>query len=80
LKNIVAAALAACAVLAAPPALPQSAKFPDKPVRFIVPFPPGGGNDILARVLAPKMAESLGQLAPLELRDARSAELEASGA
>jgi len=35
--------------------------FPDKPIRFIVPFPPGGGNDILARQLAPKMAESLGQ-------------------
>ena len=35
--------------------------FPDRPIRFVVPFPPGGGNDILARQLAPKMAESLGQ-------------------
>lgn len=35
--------------------------FPDKPIRFIVPFPPGGGNDILARAIAPKMGEFLGQ-------------------
>lgn len=39
----------------------SAAKFPDKPIRFVVPFPPGGGNDILARAIAPKMAELLGQ-------------------
>jgi len=38
-----------------------SQKFPDKPIRFVVPFPPGGGNDILARAIAPKMAELIGQ-------------------
>ena len=36
-------------------------KFPERPIRFIVPFPPGGGNDILARAIAPKMGELLGQ-------------------
>jgi tripartite-type tricarboxylate transporter receptor subunit TctC len=49
--------LAACA-FASTATLAQN--FPDRPIRFIVPFPPGGGNDILARQLAPKMAESLG--------------------
>jgi tripartite-type tricarboxylate transporter receptor subunit TctC len=42
------------------PAFAQS-RFPDHPIRFVVPFPPGGGNDILARAIAPKMGEFLGQ-------------------
>jgi len=36
-------------------------RFPEKPVRFIVPFPPGGGTDALARVLGAKLAEDWGQ-------------------
>jgi len=39
----------------------QSAdSYPVKPVRLVTPFPPGGGTDILARALAPRMSESLG--------------------
>ena len=38
-----------------------AADFPDKPVRFIVPFPPGGGTDALARILAGKLTEYWGQ-------------------
>ncbi|HWM42954.1 MAG TPA: tripartite tricarboxylate transporter substrate binding protein [Burkholderiales bacterium] len=36
-------------------------RFPEKPVRFIVPFPPGGGTDTLARILGAKLAEQWGQ-------------------
>ena len=36
-------------------------KFPERSIRFVVPFPPGGGNDILARAIAPRVAEAFGQ-------------------
>jgi hypothetical protein len=38
-----------------------AADYPEKAVRFIVPFPPGGGTDALARILASKLTESWGQ-------------------
>jgi len=43
-------------------ALPASAAdYPTKPIRLIVPFPPGGGNDILARAIGQRLAEVIGQ-------------------
>src|SRR6185437_9814923 len=35
--------------------------FPDRPIRLIVPFPPGGPNDIIARVIGQRMSELAGQ-------------------
>jgi tripartite-type tricarboxylate transporter receptor subunit TctC len=50
------------AVLCAAPAAAQDAKdYPNKPIRFIVPYPPAGGTDIVARVLTEPLATALGQ-------------------
>src|SRR5215204_1877424 len=38
-----------------------AAEYPSRPIRFIVPFPPGGGNDIVGRIVAAKLVDGLGQ-------------------
>src|SRR5712691_10343920 len=43
--------------------------YPTKPIRFIVSFPPGGTVDITARIVQPKLSESLGQPIVIENRD-----------
>ncbi|RYY97463.1 MAG: tripartite tricarboxylate transporter substrate binding protein [Comamonadaceae bacterium] len=48
------------AALSAPIALAQAA-WPDQPIRWIVPYPPGGGTDVLARTVAEAMRGALGQ-------------------
>ena len=37
----------------------QAQQYPSKPIRFIVGFPPGGGTDVVARVIAGKLTEGL---------------------
>lgn len=59
IKSVFLLTLATLSAFAAVPATAQS--YPTKPVRIIVGFTPGGGVDINARLLAPKLAEYLGQ-------------------
>src|SRR6185436_17072890 len=56
---LVAAMLAACA---------QAQDYPSRPIRFIVPFPPGGSSDLIARAIAPRLSERMGQPVLIENR------------
>ena len=60
IKNMYLGAWLLLAGLAAAP-ITHAQTYPAKPIRFIVGFPPSGTNDFLARAVAPKMAEFLGQ-------------------
>ncbi|HTE16469.1 MAG TPA: tripartite tricarboxylate transporter substrate binding protein [Burkholderiales bacterium] len=42
--------------------------YPNKPIRFIVPYPPGGGNDFVARVIAPRLSENIRQQVVIDNR------------
>ena len=64
-RRVVAAAAAIVALAAAAPALAAMPKtsdaYPQRAVRLIVPYPPGGAGDIVGRLLAAKLGENLGQ-------------------
>ena len=42
--------------------------YPDKPIRMVLPFPPGGGTDSLARVILPRMGHAMGQVFVIDNR------------
>ena len=54
-KSLLAACLLICTS-----GLVSAQNYPSKPIRYIVPFPPGGGTDIVARALAPRLLEASG--------------------
>src|ERR1700759_1679154 len=65
-----------CGTAAAPfIARAQSADFPDKPLRFVVGFPPGGPNDLLTRLIAPGIGERLGRSVVVENRAGANGEI-----
>ena len=67
-------ALAACASVVPAPAFAQSA-YPNRPIRFIVPYPPGGGTDFTAREIGQRITEALGQPVVIDNRPGAGATL-----
>ena len=59
LKTLLTAALCCAGVAFANVVMAQN--YPDRPIRFIIPFPPGGGTDTFARMVAAKLTEAWGQ-------------------
>lgn len=66
--GMAAAALVASVTVAAP----AHAEFPEKPIRLILPYPPGGPTDLLARVVAAEMSNTLGQQVVVDNRPGAS--------
>lgn len=61
MKRLPSISFFAALVLLAGHAGAQAQNYPTKPIRMVVGFPPGGGTDVVARIIAPKLSENLGQ-------------------
>lgn len=53
--------IAAIALAFGPLSVPARADYPERPIKLVVPFPPGGGTDLIARMIGAGMADDLGQ-------------------
>jgi tripartite-type tricarboxylate transporter receptor subunit TctC len=61
LRHTLSATALALLALAHPLAANAQSNYPDKPIRFVVPYPPGGGTDVIARIVQVRLQAALGQ-------------------
>lgn len=67
-RHLISAAAAAAATLAVPSSWAQSAGYPNRPIKMIVPFPAGVSPDVVARLVGDKLSQALGQPVVVENR------------
>lgn len=69
------ACLLTLAGLVVQPAFAQTATFPNKPIRWLVGYPPGGGSDTIARIVAAPLSQTLGQTVLVDNKPGASANI-----
>ena len=79
MKPVIAFLATFLALGAITPALAQRA-YPERPVRFVVGFPPGSAADVIARIVAPKLGDGLGQPVIVENRPGAASNIGAAAA
>jgi tripartite-type tricarboxylate transporter receptor subunit TctC len=67
-QSLLRAIATASMVLVISPVFAQASAYPDKPIRFVVPYPPGGGTDVIARIVQDRLRAALGQSIVIENR------------
>jgi tripartite-type tricarboxylate transporter receptor subunit TctC len=60
-RHVITMALVGASAGACAQAASQTAAYPARPIRMIVPWPAGGGTDVIARIACQRMSESFGQ-------------------
>ena len=60
----IALTIASAGLILGAPAVAQT--YPDKPIKFVVPYPPGGGTDVIARIVQERLGAALGQQVLIE--------------